>query len=131
MNLPVTAASVEFAQRVETLLRQVPQVYPRIEVSLHNGVYVRTAFVPAGVVLTGCLTKVPTTLLVFGDCKVTCPDGVMMVKGFEQFETPAGRKTVFRTFTDTKLVMIFKTNATTPEEARRAMTDDILLGENE
>ena len=130
MNLPVTAACVEFARNVEALLKQASQqVRVPIEESLHNGVYVRTGFVPPGVIATGCLTKVPTTLIVIGKCKVSCAEGVIDVDGFACFETAAGRKTVFRTITKTVTVMIFKTDARTTEEARRAMTDDVLLGE--
>lgn len=129
MNLPVSNADVRFAQSAESIFGQLPQLDIRVETSLHNGVYARTAFLPAGIFLTGCLTKVPTTLLVFGNCALTAADGVHNVRGFAQFETAAGRKTVFRTETDTQLVMIFKTDAKTLEEARRQMTDDILLGE--
>ena len=132
MNLPVTTASVSFAREVEALLKTAEhQVSVQIEESLHDGVYVRTGFVPPGVIATGCLTKVPTTLIVIGKCKVTCADGIMDVDGFAQFETAAGRKTVFRTITKTVTVMIFKTDARTVEEARRAMTDDVLLGDQE
>lgn len=129
--LPVTAESVEFARRVQAIVEQAPQVDIRMEAILNDGVYIRTAFIPAGTVLVGALLKVPTTLIVIGKCKLTCADGVIDVDGFAQYSAPAGRKTVFRTFTDTVTVMTYRTSAETCEEARREVTDEILIGEKQ
>ncbi len=128
-TLPVTAESVEFARRVQAMIEKVPQVDIRMDAMLHDGIYTRTAFIPAGVVLVGALLKVPTTLTVVGKCKLTSADGVINVDGFGQFAAPPGRKTVFRTATDTVTVMAYRTNAKTCEEARREVTDEILIGE--
>lgn len=121
-----TADQLAMVREVEDRIRRAPQVYIPVDESLHEGVYTRVAHVPANIVLTGALMKVPTTLLIFGWCVLTRGDHLITVNGFAGFKASAGRKTVFRTYGATDIVMSFATKAKSLEEARKEFTDDKL-----
>lgn len=125
----LTPSELAAVRQAEDALKREPQLQIDIKETLHEGVYTRTAFVPENVVLSGALMKVPTTLLVIGRCVLTLSKGTAAVDGFASFTSPAGRKTLFRTLSATKLVMVFATKAQSLEEARKEFTDDVLQGE--
>jgi hypothetical protein len=95
-----------------------------IQHDLHAGMYARTVMVPAGIQITGALIKIPTILIVSGDCFVTLGAEVRRIKGYAVFQASAGRKQAFRAVCDTWLTMIFPTMAQTVEAAERAFTDE-------
>lgn len=114
---------------IEESVKEAPQLKIEIKEVLHAGVYTRIAIVPENVLLVGAFMKVPTTLVVVGRCAMTVNGGTSVADGIACFTSPPGRKTVFRTFVPTKLIMSFATKAETLEQARQEFTDDVLQGE--
>ena len=100
---------------------------------LHAGVYARTIKIPAGVVITGALIKIPTVLLIHGSMKLTAGDKCISVDGFACFKCPAGRKQIMVAKTDCFVTMIFATKAKKVREAEDEFTDegDLLLSRKE
>ncbi len=91
--------------------------------------YVRTARVPAGVVLVGAQIKVPTVLIVSGDADVWTGEVWHHLSGHSVLSGEAGRKQLFVTRSAVEMSMVFPTRATTVAEAEAEFTDDHLMGE--
>ncbi|MDR0439472.1 MAG: hypothetical protein LBI59_00590 [Candidatus Accumulibacter sp.] len=117
-------ASVDKVRRLETWLLDLPQVDIPTRHVIHAGMYARTITIPAGTVITGALIKVPTMLVVFGDCTVFVGESSLRLTGHHVVPASAGRKQVFVAFEDTTLTMIFPTQAKTVEEAEAEFTDE-------
>lgn len=103
------------------------QVDIPIEHFIHDGVYSRTCKVPAGVVIAGALLKIPTTVVVSGDCLVSFGLEPRRIIGHAVLRGEAGRRQFFVGIEDTYITMYFKTDAKTTEEAEREMTDEFVL----
>jgi len=127
-NPVVPAMSRKALKRVydleRVILRQNPSGNLPIWHVFHAGLYARTVMVPANIVITGALIKIPTVLIVQGDCFVTLGDEVQRITGYHVLSASAGRKQAFRSVTDTTITMLFATKATTVEEAEREFTDE-------
>lgn len=122
---PTTPAALEKVCELEKRVLEVPQVECATHHVIHAGVYHRTICMRKGVVLTGALIKIPTTLVVSGKTSVLIGDGEeYLVEGYRVFAASAGRKQAFIAHEDTYLTMSFKTNAKTVEEAEAEFTDD-------
>jgi hypothetical protein len=117
---------------VQEYMQQLPQVDIETIHTIHAGIYTRTICVPAGVTITGALMKIPTTLIVNGDCLVTIGDKTAHVAGHHVLCASAGRKQIFVAISDTWLTMMFHTHAKTVGESEREFTDEYeLLRSNE
>ena len=101
-----------------------PQVDIRTHHVLHAGMYSRTIMIPAGVVLTGALIKIPTLLLIDGDVLIGRGEESVHVTGNAVIPASRGRKQAFLTYEDTIVTMVFPTSATTVEQAEAEFTDD-------
>ena len=123
--LPATdQATLEKVYAIENHLLSLPQVEISTAHTIHAGIYSRTIMIPAGTVLTGALIKIPTTLIVSGDCLVTVDDKTKHIVGHHVFCAHAGRKQVFVANQDTHLTMLFCTDAKTVNDAERQFTDE-------
>jgi hypothetical protein len=128
MTVPAcTAQTLAVVRRFEDFLKALPQVSLKRENLLHAGCYCRTLYVPAGIVLTGALMKLPTILIVSGHVRMTVGNDIQESVGYRVLACEAGRKTAFRTITDTVMTCIFATTASGVEEAVGQMTDDTLM----
>ncbi|MBQ8091249.1 MAG: hypothetical protein IJ233_10955 [Pyramidobacter sp.] len=128
MTVPAcTAQTLAVVRQFEDFLKTLPQVRLTRENLLHAGCYCRTLYVPAGLVLTGALMKLPTILIVSGHVLMTVGNQVQDVEGYRVMACEAGRKTAFRTLADTVITCVFATNAASYEEAVGQMTDDTLM----
>lgn len=116
-------------RQAEDRLINLPQVPLETRHTLHAGMYARTITIPAGCVITGALIKIPTLLIVDGHCEVFTGRDTAVLNGYHVLQAEAHRKQVFLAYTDTKLTMIFPTQATTVEQAENEFTDeaDMLL----
>lgn len=94
---------------------------------LHGGMYARTIKIPGGVVLTGALVKIPTTLVINGDVTVYVDNDEILVTGYQVIPASAHRKQAFITHSDTLLTMVFPTSAATIEEAEDEFTEEASL----
>lgn len=109
---------------MEEAVQACPQVALHTHHTLHGGVYTRTVRIPAGVIIVGALIKIPTTVIVSGDCLVTTDGEIMGLDGYGVLRASAGRKQVFRALTNTYLTMLFRTDAQTVEDAEAEFTDE-------
>lgn len=122
---PSSADTINLVRKVEKLVGELPQVDIETQHVIHGGIYTRTICVPAGIMITGALIKIPTTLTVSGECRVLIGDGdELVISGFMVIPSSAGRKQVFIARSDTYISMSFKTDAQTVEEAEVKFTDE-------
>lgn len=108
-------------------LENLPEVDVPIEQFIHEGVYYRTCRVPKGVTIIGALIKIPTTVIVSGDCMVSLGLTVGRLTGYHVIRAEAGRRQAFRAFEDTCITMCFKTNSKDVKEAEKEFTDEWML----
>ncbi len=120
----MSARAVGIVSRFEAEALKLPQVPIRTEHAFHAGMYARTILIPAGVVLTGALIKIPTLLILSGDAIVYTADGPRRFTGYEVLLGGAGRKQAFAALADTRLTMVFPTAAATVEAAEAEFTDE-------
>lgn len=118
---PETIAQVA---RLEDAMLMRPQSDFPMDHLIHARMYFRTAFLPAGSVITGALIKIATVLIVAGEATVYLDDGPMDVYGYNVIPASAGRKQAFVAVSDVWLTMAFTSNAVAVEEAEREFTDD-------
>lgn len=95
-----------------------------MEHHLHAGMYARTCRVAADQVITSVLIKIPTLLIVNGDCIVLAGKSWYEIKGYRVMAASAGRKQIYVTRDKTEITMIFATSARTVEEAEKEFTDE-------
>lgn len=120
----MTVDEIALAQHAEDEIAQLPQLDIETFHILHGGQYTRTIRMVAGQVLVGALVKIPTTLVIEGDCKVYIGDDIACIKGVRIIPAAANRKQVFYANTSTSITMSFPTQAKTIEEAEIEFTDD-------
>lgn len=135
-NFPIPIAGVlkqmtlEETARVraaEIYLKSQPQKDVPINHFIHAGMYQRSCIIPANVMITGALIKIPTILIVSGDCGVWLGNQFIRVTGYKIFKAPANRKQIFIAKVDTTLTMLFPTSAKTVREAEEQFTDEAHL----
>lgn len=119
--------AVDAVRQLETESLKLPQVAIPTEHVFHAGMYARTIRIPADVMLTGALIKIPTLLILDGDTLVYTEDGTVRVTGHRVMLGAAGRKQAFLAIADTMLTMVFATGAATVEEAEAEFTDEVDL----
>lgn len=111
-------------QAAQNALAHLPQVDISTHHVLHGGVYTRTVLVRKGVFIIGVLIKVPTTLIVNGDCTANLGDQLVRLTGHCVIPASGHRKQAFMAHEDTYLTMSFATKAATVEEAEDEFTDE-------
>ncbi len=122
--LGMTALAIERVKTLEQAIEREAQIDIPITHTLHGGLYARTAHIPAGAVIVGALIKVPTLLILNGDCDVYTGEEVAHLNGYYVLSADAGRKSAFFAHQHTTLTMVFPTRAATVEEAEAAFTDE-------
>ena len=129
----MTESQVDCVRKLESEMFKMPQVNIPAHHTIHGGVYTRTVLVPAGVLIAGVLIKIPTTLIVAGDCEAFVGEGCTRLTGYHVLTASPHRKQAFLAYTDTYLTMLFKTTATTVAEAEEEFTDEshILMSRKE
>lgn len=121
---PMGPDAIERVRRLESLALTLPQVSIGTEHVFHAGLYARTIRVPAGVMITGVLIKIPTLLIVSGNAIVYLEGGPLELHGYNILSASAGRKQAFVALTDTHLTMIFATGASDVDAAEHEFTDE-------
>lgn len=121
----MSETAIDQVARLEAAALARPQVLIRTDHVLHAGVYARTVLVPAGVLITGVLVKIPTVLIVRGHATVFVEGGPVEIEGYQVVTAEAGRKQAFVAHADTHLTMIFATTAATVEQAEAQFTDEV------
>jgi len=116
---------IDFVRAVEQRAKEYEQVSIETHHVLHGGVYTRTIRIPAGVLIVGALIRVPTTLIVSGDCFTYIGQQAQRVQGHAVLPASANRKQFFAAVTDTMLTMSFRTDAKTVEQAEEEFTSEV------
>ena len=116
--------AVDSVRQLESAALELPQVDIHTDHAFHAGMYARTIKIPAGVVLTGALIKIPTILIISGDALVYGENGPVRYAGYHVALGQRGRKQAFYAFEDTYMTMLFPADATTVDEAERQFTDE-------
>jgi hypothetical protein len=128
MSLPairsMSPAQVGDVRRLESAVRELPQVEIDTQHVIHAGAYSRTIRIPAGVILTGAEIKRSTLLVFNGRALVTMGDETVELSGYHVLPAAAGRKQAFLALADTDLTMVFATGAGSVEEAESEFTDE-------
>ena len=120
----MSASEIANVTALEKRVLSLPQVEIHTLHVLHAGMYSRTIFIPAKILLTGALIKIPTLLTICGDVLVNLGDEGTRIAGTAVLPASAGRKQVFVTYAATTVTMSFPTKAKTIEEAEAEFTDD-------
>lgn len=123
----MSPASIEKVNALQDILIKKEQHDIPTQHVIHAGMYARTIKLPAGVMLTGALIKIPTTIIVHGVASVYTGADVITLNGYHVIPASAGRKQVFMAHEDTMITMIFPTTAQTVEEAEQQFTDEYEL----
>lgn len=122
---PTTHRAEKLVRQLEERVLAVPQVPIATHHVIHAGVYSRTIMMPKDTVLTSALIKIPTTLVICGDCSVLVGNtDEVRVTGYRVLAASAGRKQAYIAHEDTFITMSFKTKARTVEEAEAEFTDE-------
>lgn len=106
---------------------KVLEVDVPIEHFIHEGVYYRTCKVSKGVAIIGAFIKIPTTVIVSGDCLVSLGNTIGRLTGYCVVKAEAGRRQAFRAIEDTYITMCFKTECKDVKEAEKEFTDEWML----
>ena len=121
---PSTPEAIDKVRILAEGLKQLPQTAFVTEHLLHAGMYTRTVRLPRDTVCAAVLIKVPTVLILHGDCEVWSNDELISTSGYSVLPGSAGRKIAFVTRSDVAMSMIFPTAAKTVDEAQREFTDE-------
>ena len=121
---PSTPEAIDKVRVLTEGLQQLPQVLFVTEHLLHAGLYTRTIRLPFDTVCAAVLIKLPTVLIIQGDCDVWSNDELIRTHGYSVLPGSAGRKIAFVTRSDVAMSMVFPSAATTVDEAQREFTDE-------
>lgn len=120
----MTAAAIDHVRALgEHHLATQFQIDLDMRHTIHGGIYSRTCRLPASYEMTGALIKVPTTVIISGECDVWLRGEWQRFTGYAVLPASAGRKQAFRAVRDTHITMIFPTKAQTVAECEREFTD--------
>ena len=122
---PMSVTAIEQVRQLESIALSLPQIVIDTDHAFHAGVYARTIKVPAGVMITGVLIKIPTLLIMQGNAIVYIEGGPIELRGYNVVPASAGRKQAFVALTDTHLTMIFATDVRSIDAAERELTDEL------
>lgn len=121
----MTPEAIEKVRRLENFsLSHCEQVEFPTEHLIHGGMYARTLHMPAGTFLTGALLKLPTVLVVSGDCAVFIGEETIELRGYTVLPGSAGRKQVFLAHTDVSMTMLFPSQSKAVADAEQEFTDE-------
>ena len=128
-SLPATESCVEKVRALESVLMKMPQKELKTDHVFHAGTYLRTIVLPPETVITGVQIKIPTVVILSGDCLVFGENGPVRFTGYHVLCGQKGRKQAFYALEETSITMLFATYAQTIEEAEHEFTDEYdLLG---
>lgn len=119
--------AIDKVRELEAITRDLPQVEIATDHVLHGGMYARTICIPSGVVLTGVFIRVPTLLVFDGHATVNAGDEATTMSGYHVLAASAHRRQAFLAHEDTRLTMVFATQAKTVAEAEDEFTDEAHL----
>ena len=120
----VPVPSNEDLVKVQERMLEMPQTLVSVDHFIHAGMYSRTIMIQAGVVLIGAAMNNDSVCISSGDITVTTDDGVHRFTGYHVIPALAGKKRVGLAHQDTYWTSVFRSNASTVEEAEMEMTNE-------
>ncbi len=120
----MTPEAIDQVAAVEERTGRMPQVEIPTDHLIHAGLYARTIDIPAGTLLTGARITRPTVLVSNGDCTIWTGDREIRLQGQQVVAASAGRKQLILAHADTRLTMLFASQAETVEQAEDEFTDE-------
>lgn len=127
---PMTKEQVDKVSILEEISKKYPQFKIPVEHFLHGGMYVRTVKIPQGVVITGALMRIETTLVVNGHAMIHTGEQWIDIEGYNVLPAAAGRKQIFVALSDVNLTMFFPSKAKTVKDAEEQFTTEADLLQN-
>lgn len=128
INKELPPASLEILEKIALVEARIkPREHTlkaEMEHHLHAGMYARTCRLAANMVITSVLIKIPTLLIVNGDCIVLAGNRWHELKGYHVIPAGMNRKQIYVTRDVTEITMIFPTEAKTVQEAEEEFTDE-------
>lgn len=126
VQLPVNPSvpDIESIREFESFVMQFPQVKLETNSMLHAGMCARTIIIPAGLVCTGALVEVESIAIMHGDITMITDDGPKRFTGWHVFAAGSGIKRVGVTHQDTYWTTVFKSDASTVEQAEDQFTSE-------
>lgn len=120
----MTESAIDKVVAFENTMKQLPQVAICTEHLIHAGMYARTIVIPAGTAVTGVLIKIPTIVVISGQCTFYNGDGTTNVNGCQVFAASGKRKQACYAITDTTWTMLFKTDEKSVEGCESVFTEE-------
>lgn len=111
----------------EFMLQNTDQVQIKIDQDLCGNFYARHCLVPKDVVIVGALLKVPTAIIIDGDCIVYDGKETRRITGYKIIAGQAYRQSIFRAIEPTHITMLAMVNSTNLEDVQRQLTDQHML----
>lgn len=127
---PMTKEQVDKVSILEEISKKYPQFKIPVEHFLHGGMYVRTVKIPQGVVITGALMRIETTLVVNGHAMIHTGEQWIDIEGYNVLPAAAGRKQIFVALSDVNLTMFFPSKTKTVKDAEEQFTTEADLLQN-
>lgn len=121
---PMTDDAINQVRRLEQVMLTMHQVSLDTHHVLHGGMYARTLTLPAGTLTSGALVKVPTIVILDGHCKLFTGTDSVELNGRHVIAASAYRKQAVLAYEETKVTMIFATDAESIHEAEVEFTDE-------
>lgn len=123
-NLPSTQHPLEAVRGLEAALMQLPQIDLNTKHVVFGKMCARTIYIPAGVALTGALTRCDNICVVSGDIIVTTDEGSKRLSGFNVIPAKAGAKRAGYAIADTYWTTIWFTELTDIRAIEDEMTEE-------
>lgn len=112
---------------VAYMLENTQQVQIKIDQDLLGSFYARHCLVPKDVVIVGALLKVPTVVIIDGDCIVYDGQKTKRITGYKILAGQAYRQSVFRAIEPTHITMIAMVKSSNVDDVQKEITDQHLL----
>jgi hypothetical protein len=119
-----TQEAIDRVIAVENRIREHEQAKIKTEHIFHAGMYIRTVRLEKYTVFTSVLIKVPTLVIVNGNCDLFAGDQWVRLEGYNVVPANAGRKGIYVTRSAVDITMIFPSNAKTVEAAEAQFTNE-------
>lgn len=119
-NMPLANSPTEYraqVERLEALAGQMPQLAVELQHHFANGMYARTAIIPAGLVLVGAAHNTDHLCVINGDAEVLTEAGPVRLSGQHVLVGQAGIQRAVYTHSPTTWTTICRTDAGTVREA--------------
>ena len=103
----------EQVNKIEALMKQMPQVEIPVTHHFSLGLYARTIYIPAGATVVGKLHKYPQlNILAKGKLLVSVDDGINLLEAVKIISSPAGTKRIAHAVEDSIWITVHSTDET-------------------